>query len=65
MLHGPNGQALFVNPAQITTLREPAGTDVRHFPKDTHCVVVTTSGKFLAVMEPCAAVRDAIGKLGP
>jgi hypothetical protein len=63
VLHGPGGQELYVNPEQITSIREPVGTDLRHFPRGTHCVVVTTSGKFLAVREPCAEVRDLIAIL--
>jgi uncharacterized protein YlzI (FlbEa/FlbD family) len=63
VLHGPDGQEFYVNPQQITSIREPVGTDLRHFPKGTHCVVVTTSGKFLAVREPCAEVRDHISLL--
>lgn len=60
ILHGSDGQQFFVNPAQITSMREPVGTDLRHFPPRTHCVIVTTSGKFIPVQESCSQVRDII-----
>lgn len=63
ILHGPDGQQYIVNPQQITSMREPSPTDLRHFSRGTHCVIVTTSGKFIAVMETCNEVRDRIDKL--
>lgn len=62
-LHGPDGQQYLVNPEQITTLREPSNEDVRHFHTGTHCIIVTTSGKFVAVREDCDDVRDRIEKM--
>lgn len=59
-LHGTNGQEYYVNPSQITSLREPMGDDLTHFPKGTHCVIVTTSGKFMAVREGCGEVRNLV-----
>lgn len=55
-LHGPEGQVMRVNPAKITTLREPARGDLRHFAPTVHCIVVTVNGKFLAVRETCEQV---------
>lgn len=60
VLHGSDGQQQYINPAQITSMREPVGSDRQHFPDRTHCVIVTTSGKFIAVQETCSVVRDII-----
>lgn len=60
-LHGPNGQRAFLNPRAISSLREPAGKDLEHFTRNVRCVVVTTNGKFIAVVEPCVGIRDALG----
>lgn len=58
-VHGPDGQIAFVNTNEISTLRRPTSFDLRkHFPKETHCVIVTTNGKFLGVIETCNELRD-------
>lgn len=59
-LHGPNGQRYFINPAEITTIREPINSDLRHFGSGTHCVIFITNGKFLAVRETCDEVRARV-----
>lgn len=64
-LHGPNGQRYFLNPYWITTIREPVTADLKHFSTDTHCVVVTTNGRFLAVRETCDQVRALVSKPKP
>lgn len=58
-LHGADGHRVFVNPNEISTLREPLDADLhRYFPRGTHCVVVTSNGKFVAVAEYCPAIRE-------
>lgn len=58
-LHGPDGQAYYVNAAEVSSLRQPTPTDLGHyFPRGTRCVVSTTNGKFLASVETCASIRD-------
>jgi len=60
-VHGPNGSIAYVNVHEISSLREPSEADIgRHFAAGTHCVVVTTNGKFLAVRETCAVLRDRL-----
>lgn len=55
-LHGPGGQNIFINPNEVTSVREPrSGED--HFGKGVHCLVNTADGKFSAVVEDCATVR--------
>lgn len=60
-LHGADGQKFYLNPAEITTIREPSKADlVHHFAAGAHCVIVTTNGKFVAVRETCDAVRETV-----
>lgn len=60
-LHGADGHKVFVNAHEISTLREPVDRDLnRYFARGTRCVVVTTNGKFIAVAETCASIRDRL-----
>lgn len=61
-LHGPNGQRYFLNPYWITTIREPVAADLKHFSTSTHCIIVTTNARFLAVREPCDQVRAMVSE---
>jgi hypothetical protein len=60
-LHGPDGQRAFLNPRTISSLREPIASDLKSFTKGVRCVVVTTSGKFIAVVETCTDIHDRLG----
>lgn len=55
-LHRSDGGDVSINPAQITSLRSPAGHLNRLAPSG-HCIVNLVDGKFVAVMEPCAAIK--------
>src|SRR5262249_37312395 len=63
-LHGPTGQTLYVNAAEISMLREPTAQALaaQHWAKGVHCIIVQTNGKFLAVAEDCATVRSKLEK---
>ena len=65
-LHGPNGQRIEVNVAQISSIR---GTGVLstphkgHFHSDVHCILTMTNGNFNAVTETCEQVNQLIDRL--
>ena len=60
-LHGPDGQIVWLNPAEISTLRMPTSADLkRHFPSGARCIVVMSNGKFVAVTETCAGIRSLL-----
>lgn len=60
-LHGADGQTYYVNPHEISSLRQPTNADLhRYFACNVHCIVVTTNGKFLAAAESCNAIRDRL-----
>ena len=60
-VHGPDGQIALVNVNEIASIRAPTAADLgRHFAKGAKCVLLTTDGKFLAVVETCAEIRKAL-----
>lgn len=60
-LTGPDGQTVFINATQITSIRQPAASDLRHFAPTVRCIVVTSAGKFVAVRETCQQVATMAG----
>lgn len=62
-VHGPEGQRYWINPEQITTIREPIAPDAhKRFAHITRCVIVTSNGKFIAVRDTCADVLNLVEK---
>ena len=64
-VHGPDGQVAYVNTYAISSLRQPTNSDLRHFAPGTHCIVVTSNGKFHATIETCRQLRDRLLGLSP
>ena len=52
----PTGHPLDINPAEISSTREPIDVS-GHWARGVRCVVFMTNGRFNAVAESCAAVR--------
>lgn len=62
-MHGPDGQVAFINTHEIASIRLPSAADLgRHFAKGTRCVLLTTDGKFLAVVETCGEIRALLAR---
>lgn len=62
VLHNIDGREVYVNPSEIISLRE-AKADIdtnKVFVKGLRCMVNTTDGKFLNVIEECAYIRTMI-----
>jgi hypothetical protein len=56
-LHGPTGQVLEINPAEISSVRTPVvGAAHQHWGQGTRCILVMSNGRTNAVIEDCAAV---------
>jgi hypothetical protein len=53
----PELQPIWLNPADIVTMREPV-TD--HLDRDVHCAITTSDGKFVSTAETCEMVRILI-----
>lgn len=60
-VHGPDGQTAFINTHEIASMRAPNSGDLGwHFAKGSKCIILTTDGKWLAVVETCAELRAAL-----
>lgn len=59
-LTSPDGKYLAVAPANIVALRGRAPGDHGLLHGGVHCVVYTSDGKFLSVVESCNEVRSKI-----
>jgi len=58
-LTAPTGQMIIINPAEVSSLVEPAQVGrERHFVQGTRCVVVMSNSRINAVAEPCKAVEE-------
>jgi len=54
-LHGPSGQVVGINPAEISSVRSPI-EDSGRWAEGAHCVIVMTNGRVNAVAEDCDTV---------
>ena len=57
VLHGLDGQTIYVNPAEVVSVRAPA-TDLLH--SDVKCTLQTADGKLINVVDSCLDVRQQI-----
>lgn len=59
---GPGGQRVDVNPAEVTSVREPRAVNKQHLAAETNCVLFMADGGFIAVAEQCDTVRQKLGQ---
>jgi hypothetical protein len=58
---GPNGQDIALNPEQVVTVRpKPKIADEAHFHSAIRCLIHTTDGKFIGVIEDCDLVQQRL-----
>jgi hypothetical protein len=62
VLHTVDGREITVNPAQITTMREAHDENdpKRAFTPAVRCMINTSDGKYVTVIEECEAVRGML-----
>ena len=60
-LSGPDGQVIFVNPAEVVSIRSPRALHSEHFAPGIRCVLQTVDGKAIGVADDCDVVRAGIG----
>jgi len=58
-LHGPTGQLLEINPAAVSSVRQPIDVS-GHWAKGTRCILVMTNGGYISVSEDCPTVVDKL-----
>jgi hypothetical protein len=62
-LSGPGNQRIWINGAQITNIREPRSET--HIAPGTRCLLYTTDGKIITVVEDCNDVRRKLQQEAP
>jgi hypothetical protein len=58
LLHAPEGRELVVNSALVTTMRSADGKGNKYIAGDARCLIHTSDGKFVSVIESCDEVRE-------
>lgn len=59
ILHGPNGHEILLNPAAMTSMHAARpGVPNELLTDEIKCVINTSDGKFVSVVETCAIVRE-------
>lgn len=58
-LTGLDGQVIEVSPSQIVSIRAPRGG----LHEQVHCLIHTTDGKFITVIESCEEVQQRLERL--
>lgn len=59
-LDGAHGKTVYVNPAEVVSIRAPAPGVPGHWAPDIHCLVQTSDGKIVASTDMCDAVADKL-----
>jgi hypothetical protein len=59
---GPDTQVIDINPSQVVTVRPPRVSD--HFGPGVHCLINTTDGKFVGVVQTCETVQKLLQQNG-
>lgn len=62
-LTGPTGGRIDINPAEVTSLRDPAAMTGGHWSQNVHCIAVMSNGRFIALREGCDEVRQKLADL--
>lgn len=63
LVHAPGGQAIAINVAEISNLREPRDDEGSLVTPGTECLIYMNNGKFIAVVESCQNVLRQIAEL--
>lgn len=59
LLHGPNGHEILLNPAAVTSTHAAIeGKKNEYVTEDVRCVINTSDGKFVSVIESCETVQQ-------
>lgn len=61
LLHGPTGREIRINPRNVTSLHAPVpGQHNKVLSEGVGCLINTSDGKFVSVIETCEAVSRMI-----
>jgi|SRR5215469_6990700 len=60
----PGGQEVEINPSQVVQLRGPPNERMNYYHESVKCLVYTSDGKFVPVIQDCLTVRKMIKAAG-
>ncbi len=60
VFHAPDGHEIFVNASEITVLHQRMAPGESRYTEKASCLINTTDGKFITVIESCLVVLDAL-----
>jgi hypothetical protein len=60
VFHAPDGHQVYVNPHEITVLHQRLAPGESKYTERANCLINTTDGKFITVVESCLSVLDTI-----
>lgn len=60
LLHSPDGRDIYVNPETVTTMRAATSEKNKVINEAAKCLLNTTDGKFIAVVESCDVVKGLL-----
>lgn len=60
VLHNGEGGQVYINPAEIISLREGGADRDKLFTPTVKCMINTSDGKYITVKETCSEVREII-----
>jgi hypothetical protein len=59
LLHSPSGRDILINPAAVTSMQAAIeGKKNERIAEEVRCLINTSDGKFVSVVEPCERVRE-------
>jgi hypothetical protein len=63
LLHSVDGNDVYINPELVTSLRAAIpNKENKLVAQEVKCILYTTDGKFISVIETCDQVRKLLGK---
>jgi hypothetical protein len=57
---GLDKQVIRINPSEVVTIRHPRGDEQHHMSERVKCLIHTTDGKFVSVVEECDVVKEKL-----
>jgi hypothetical protein len=60
VLHAPDGHEVFINQGEITVLHQRLAPGESKYTEKANCLINTSDGKFVTVIESCFKVLDTI-----
>jgi hypothetical protein len=61
-LHTPAGTTVDINPAEVSSLRQPLELQSQHWARGTRCVIVMSNSRYIAVTEDCPLVLKLLSR---